>query len=244
MIQLLLPLNTPPVFSFENLVVHQGIQAALATILSAYPDRKPPLPFLFLFGPTGTGKTHLLKALLSRLATYSGGITRNVVFISPERETPRFPELERIISEASDALTDPVAVAIDDVHVLDNQGATHLWTLTNKLARSGAPILLAGRTSPADLFRNNPHLLSRVNAGLVFRLEPPEDNARILILDKIARDRNVRISSDVARYLVTRKSRNIRELERLLGILDTASLQSGRRLTLPFIKLLEDHGVL
>lgn len=244
MIQLLLPLKTPPAFSFENLVVHRGIQAALAAILSAYGDEEPPFPSLFLFGPTGTGKTHLLKALLSRLATCAGESAKAVVFISPQGDPPRFPELERIISCASVTLAELAAVAVDDIHMLDDQGKTHLWTLANMLTRSGAPMLLAGRTSPEDLFHNNPHLRSRVNAGLVFRLEPPEDSDRFLIIDKMARDRNVRISADVARYLVTRKSRNISEIEKLLGILDTASLESGRRITLPFIRLLEDQGVL
>lgn len=241
MIQLLLPLNTPPKFGFDNLVVHQGIQAAFAAIQSAYADKEPPLPSLFLFGPTGTGKTHLLKALLSHFATGSGEGPRTVVFISPEGDPRKFPELARIITEASGPLT---AVAVDDIHLLDDQESAHLWTLANKLTRTGAPLLLAGRAAPDDLFHNNAHLGSRVRAGLVFRLEPPEDSDRLLIIDKIARDRNVRISPDVARYLVTRKSRNIADLERLLDLLDRASLETRRRVTLPFVRLLEDQGVL
>jgi chromosomal replication initiation ATPase DnaA len=79
---------------------------------------------------------------------------------------------------------------------------------------------------------------------LVLELTPPEDPVRMLILDKMARDKNVRIPREVAGYLVTRKSRNIKELERIVDILDRKSLQLKRRITVPLIKLLEEDGLL
>jgi chromosomal replication initiation ATPase DnaA len=63
-----------------------------------------------------------------------------------------------------------------------------------------------------------------------------------MILDKMARDINVRIAPDVTHYLVTHKSRNVSELARILEALDTVSLQLKRRITLPIVKLLEKEG--
>jgi DnaA-homolog protein len=60
----------------------------------------------------------------------------------------------------------------------------------------------------------------------------------------MARDKNVRISREVCAYLVSRKSRNVKELERLLDILDRASLELKRRITIPLAKTLEKDGLL
>ena len=76
----------------------------------------------------------------------------------------------------------------------------------------------------------------------MLKLDVPNDSVRLLIVDKMARDRNIRISEDVCRYLVTRKSRNVKELERLLDILDQTSLELQRRITIPLVKLLEHQG--
>jgi len=81
-------------------------------------------------------------------------------------------------------------------------------------------------------------------AGLVFGLKSPEDRARIMILDKMARDRNIRIAPDVTHYLVTHKSRSIGELAAIIEALDMASLQSKRRITVPLVKILEKDGMI
>jgi DnaA family protein len=244
MTQLLLPLSTPPRFSFENLVPHHGIEEALLTVRSVYCRSHRPAPPLFLFGPPGTGKTHILKALTSYLQDQSPGSEGTVLFIEPEGDPPVFPDLRRFLSEDVADPTEILGASIDDVHLVQGDDATHVWNLANKLTRSGAPLLMGSRTPLEETFADNPHLQSRIKSGLVFRLEPPEDAIRMMILDKLARDRNVRISHEVIHYLVTRKSRNIKEMSRLLDILDRASLRLKRRITVPLIKLLEKEGAL
>ena len=133
---------------------------------------------------------------------------------------------------------------VDDAHLANEEDSAHLWSLSNKLTRSGAPLILAARTPPEEIFPANAHLRSRIVSGLILALEPPEDPIRMLIVDKMARDKNVRISREVCAYLVSRKSRNVKELERLLDILDRASLELKRRITIPLAKALEKDGLL
>ncbi len=244
MTQLLLPLRTPPRFTFESLIVHEGIRTAVSTIQSVYGTGELPLPPLFLHGPPGTGKTHILNAVASLLESRFASKTARVKCISASVEPPWFPDLEALISDPIDPAAGLLAVIVDDAHLANDEDSAHLWSLSNKLTRSGAPLILAARTPPEEIFPANAHLRSRIVSGLVFALEPPEDPIRMLIVDKIARDKNVRISREVCAYLVSRKSRNVMELERLLDILDRASLELKRRITIPLAKALEKDGLL
>jgi len=119
-----------------------------------------------------------------------------------------------------------------------------LWNLSNKLTRSGAALIMASDKPPDVLFQDNDHLRSRILAGLVLGLTLPDDSARLLIMDKMAKDRNLRLSPEVTHYLVTRKARNVKELGVLLEKLDAASLLLKRRITLPLVKVLEKEGTL
>lgn len=244
MTQLILSLVTPPRFTFENLVVHEGIEKALCTIRQVYIPSVRPLPPLFLYGPGGTGKTHILKALASMLSEASAKASDEVKLIEAEDEPPAFPGLARLVALDESEFLHLKAVIVDDVHLISGEDRANFWNLCNKLNRSGAGLLVASRAAPEETFHDHPHLSSRMASGHVFCLEPPADPVRVLILDKMARDRNLRVSPDVGSYLVTRKSRNVKELGKLMEILDTASLRLKRRITLPLIKHLEREGAL
>lgn len=240
--QLVLPFTIAPRYTFDSLVVHEGIGAALSTLRTVLTSGEKPLPHILLHGPAGTGKTHILNAFAVTLEQQSSA-EASVNVIACEGQSARFPGLEELISR-EDAVESLAAVIVDDIHLMDSEAAALLWTLSNKLTRTGAPLLMGSRLAPKELFTDDPHLRSRIVSGLVLEVQPPEDPVRMLILDKMARDKNVRISREVAGYLVTRKSRNVRELEKLVEILDHTSLQLKRRITVPLIKMLEKEGAL
>jgi DnaA-homolog protein len=242
MTQLLLDLTGSPLFTFENLIMHAGIERAVATIQSVYSEVQRQLPPLFLCGPAGTGKTHILHAAASLVASFHGTGPGSAKIISPTKDALPSLDLDDLESRQEGQGAGLSCIAVDDVHVLAPNESARLWSLYNQTNRRGAPLMMASRVPANELFRDDPHLTSRVAAGLVFHLEPPEDNVRILIMDKMARDRQVRISREVCHYLVTRKSRNVNELSRLLEILDRTSLELQRRITLPLIKMLEKEG--
>ena len=157
---------------------------------------------------------------------------------------PEFPDLAVLVFAPEEPAQKLLSVILDDAHLVNEEDSAHLWSLSNKLTRSGAPLIVAASTPPEDIFPANAHLRSRIASGLVLPLAPPEDAIRLLIVDKMARDKNVRISREVCAYLVSRKSRNIKELERLLDVLNQASLELKRRITIPLAKSLEKDGLL
>jgi DnaA regulatory inactivator Hda len=238
MIQLVLPLLSPPRYSFENLIVHAGNEKAVSTLKKVYGAASGPYPNLFLHGPSGTGKTHILRSILELFKNTNQQYDTKIV--EPEGSPPSFPELVRF-SESAD-IDLPSVIAVDDIHLLAPGDSACLWNVSNKLTRFGAPLLAASEFAPESIFPDNSHLKSRLLSGLVFELDLPDDRSRLLIMDKMVSDRQIRVSPDVYSYLVRRKSRNIKELEKLFDTLDAASLETKRRITIPFIKLLEKDG--
>jgi len=241
MTQLALPFETPSRLSLDTLVLHQGIATAVSSVRNVYGNGERPFPSLFLYGPPGTGKTHIITALTQLLADRFP--EHSVIgVIAPEGFPAQVPALKDLVVKTDEDLTKMSCVAVDDIHVIQDKDQGDLWNLSNKMTRTGAPLLMAARLPAEEAFPENPHLYSRINSGLVFALDPPQDRDRLLILDKMARDRSIRIPSEVSNYLVTRKPRNIKELARALEIADRASLELKRRVTLPLIKMLEADG--
>jgi DnaA regulatory inactivator Hda len=241
MSQLALPFEIAQRMTLDTLVIHEGIATAVSAARNVYGNGSRPFPSLFLYGPPGTGKTHIITAVARLLADrLPGHLTVDV--ISMTSFPPNAPALKDLALKTDEELVAMCCVAVDDIHLVRGEDQADLWNLSNRMTRIGAPLLMAARLSGEEAFPENAHLRSRINSGLVFSLDPPQDQDRLLILDKMARDRSIRIPHEVSNYLVTRKARNINELARALEILDRASLELKRRITLPLIKMLEAAG--
>jgi DnaA regulatory inactivator Hda len=240
--QLALPFGAPTRMTFDTLVVHEGIEAAVATVRNIYGNGERPFPSLFLYSAEGTGKTHIINAVAQLLKNRSFS-THTVVEAAALGAFPhKLPTLKDLVLKTDEELSKMCCIVFDDIHLIQDQEHADLWNLFNKMDRIGAPMLLAAHSSAEEIFPHNAHLRSRINSGLVFHLDPPQDQDRILILDKMAKDRSIRIPQEVSNYLVTRKARNIKELAAVLEILDQTSLELKRRVTLPLVKMLEADG--
>ncbi len=141
-------------------------------------------------------------------------------------------------------LTQYGAVLIDDVDKVSGIDSKHLWNIWNKLLTTGAHLVCSSSVGPDRIFSDDPHLRSRMISGLSVELLPPDDAARILILDRMATKRGIRMTHDVISYLLSRKSRNLKRLEEILKILDRVSMEERRRVTLRLVKQIEAEGII
>ena len=215
--------DAPP--SFDNFVTGRNREAvgAIRESAAGRGDR-----YLFLAGPAGTGKTHLLIAAARAeegfyLDAGEPGIEPGV---TERLETARLVCLDGIGAAAGRS---------------DWEQA--LFRLFNALESAGIPFIVADRSPPGRLGVALPDLASRLASGPVLRLAALRESALVRVLVSRARGRGFELSPQVAAYLVTRERRDVRHLLALLDRLDRHSLAAQRPVTIPFVRsLLEGTG--
>jgi DnaA-homolog protein len=229
--------------SFSDVVPHPGISGAMQALQASFGSHVKAPPHIFIHGPAGSGKTLLIKALNNLLRSERQGGTSRVILTQMSDPNSEFHGLESVVAMSRDEVSLLAAVLIDDVDKVPDSEANHLWNLWNQLITTGAGLVCSSTVGPELIFPENRHLSSRMISGLSLELTPPDDSARVLILDRMAKKRGVRLTHDVISYLLSRKSRNLKTLEDILLTLDQVSLEEKRRVTLKLIKDLEAEGL-
>lgn len=202
--QLPLHIGPAPVPSLENYV--PGANAAALAIL-----RAAPLPAsLYLWGPSGVGKSHLLQALG---ATMHGPVIRG-----PHAWTEG-----------------ATLVLLDDCDRFDAAQQHAAFALYVEAASAGVPVLAAGRWPPVDVAVRE-DLRTRLGSGPVFALQPLPDADTVVVLTREATRRGIALTDELTRYLLTRFARDLGSLMALLEALDAFSLAEKRAVTVPLLK--------
>jgi len=220
-IQLALGLKLNPAASFANFVAgkNQQIVDALKELSAAQGER-----FIYLYGKTGTGRSHLLQAVAQTLM-------QGVAYIP----LAKWQELSPEILQELDRQT---LVCLDDLDKIagNKDWEQALFHCFNQLAQSGTRLLIAANSAPKHSDIKLADLRSRLATGVVYQIEPLTDADKLIVMQNKAKASGLELSDDVGRYLIQHYSRNLTNLSAQLERLDQASLQSQRRLTVPFIK--------
>ncbi len=182
---------------------------------------------IWLWGATGTGKTHLLQATCA----YEGELGRTSAYL-PMRERAAFGH------EVLAGYEQLPLVSLDDVDDVAGDASWNraLFGLHNAIVEQHGRLLLSARQPPAGLAWVLPDLASRMSAALVIQLRVLDEADQVQVLRLRARRRGLELPEEVAQYLLRRVPRDLPSLCSLLDTLDTASLASQRRLTVPFIR--------
>lgn len=182
---------------------------------------------LYLAGASGLGKTHLLQAVCRE----RGAAGAPVAYLP-------LAEAGGMEPAAVDGLDQLALIAIDDVGAVAGNEAWEqaLFRLINAARDSGARLVLAARAAPAELGVDLPDLASRFAWGPVLRLGALDDAAKREALAERARVLGLELPPAVGEYLVRHHRRDLAGLLARLEDLDRASLATGRRLTVPFVR--------
>jgi DnaA family protein len=179
---------------------------------------RSPVP-TYLWGASGSGKTHLLKAVAETLREQGA----SAGWLDPTiAEPPEFDERWAV-------------VLLDDTHLYNpvQQHAAFAWFVQAQTLQRG--VLGAGLLPPADL-KLREDLRTRLGWGHVFKLHVLSEPERRAVLRQAADGRGVFLSDEVMDFILTRFSRDLGSLMQLLEHLDAYALQTQRAITIPLIK--------
>jgi DnaA-homolog protein len=209
---------------FETYVY--GDNAAAVDALRRLADQGSTAP-VWIYGPAGAGKSHLLQAACARLGD-AGRASAWLPLAQVRAEGPALLDgFERLD-----------LVALDDLDAIAGDAAfeSALFTLYNGLAERGGRLAIAAAGSPAGTPIRLPDLASRLAACEVYQLEPLAESAQPAALRRRAERRGLELPDETLGYLTRRAPRDFATLCRMLDALDTESLAAQRKLTVPFVR--------
>ena len=219
--QIPLPIGPLPEPSFDNF-----LPGANAPALEHLRTLQLPAAPVYLWGPPGSGKTHLLRALAAqcqsqgqRVGWFDAG-DRLPWLLAPEW----------------------VAVVIDRCEALDAEAQQAAFALFVEATTLGVQVAAAARVPPVDLpLRDD--LRTRLAWGHVFALQPLSDAETRAALRREGDRRGILLSDELMDHLLTHFPRDLGHLMSLFDRLDSFALSRSRRLTVPLLRqMLAEEG--
>lgn len=201
--QLAIDLPPHPAFGRADFLV-SSCNADAFGLIERWPDW--PARSLVLYGPSGSGKSHLARLWCERSAA---------LLVSGDE----------LSGAAPDRLAAVGAVAIDDADRADERILLHLC---NCITEAGAGLLLTGNRPLGAWTVVLPDLASRLRAMPAVGIAPPDDALLAAVLIKHFADRQLAVRPDVVSYLVPRMERSFAAAAALAARLDRSTLGTGR----------------
>ncbi|KRD34380.1 DnaA regulatory inactivator Hda [Lysobacter sp. Root916] len=183
--------------------------------------------WLYLAGPAGVGKTHLLLAACA--AAEAGG--RRAAYLPLVAAAGR-------LRDALEALEGNDLLALDGLDVIagTREDEIALFDAHNRARAAGAAVIYAAREAPDGLALSLPDLRSRLSQCARIALSPLDDDGRAEVLRQRAQRRGLVLEEAALDWMLKRVDRDLAGLTALLDRLDRASLAAQRRITVPFLK--------
>jgi len=216
--------------TFETFVVGSTNALAREASLALAQGRQPSLSPLYLVGPSGSGKSHLARALVTEARRHGAprclycsaeSFTSELTSSIRSRETARF---KRRFREQCDLLV------LEDIQFLEGKNATQLelFHTLEHLRRQGARLVLTGDRLPRELSKLDRRLASQMASGLVAELELPGLALRREILRDRASRGGVRLPPDCLDFLAEAVRGSVQDLEGVLIQLVASASLLGR----------------
>jgi chromosomal replication initiator protein len=223
-----------PRFTFDQFVIGDSNRFAHAAALAVAELPGQAYNPLFIYGPPGVGKTHLLHSIGNYVLAYGAGLS--VRYTTVETFTNQFlAALQRgDMDRFKGSYRHSDVLLIDDVQFLASKAKTEeeFFHTFNALHDMGSQLVLTSDRLPRDLSALEDRLRERFEAGLVTAIAPPDTSTRLTVLRKRAQHDGVSLADDgVLPLLADRVPHNVRALEgALVRVVAFASL-TGRPVT-------------
>jgi chromosomal replication initiator protein len=204
-----------PTYTFDRFVIGESNRFAHAAALAVAEIPGQAYNPLFVYGPPGVGKTHLLQAIGNYTALHDARLS--VHYVTVEAFTNDFTgALQRNdLTAFKSRYRKADVLLVDDVQSLEGKQKTaeEFFHTIDSLLAGGAQVVLSSDRYPAEIPGLDTRLRERFQSGLVVDLQAPDFETRLAILRKLASSNPATVAPDVLEHVADRVSSNVRVLE-------------------------------
>lgn len=203
-------------YTFDTFIVGRSNEFAYAACTTVAKDNANTYNPLFIYGPSGLGKTHLITAIANEMKKNNPAL--NIIYVSGEafaNELIEAIQKKRDTSLFHDKYRNADVLLVDDVQFISGKESTQeeFFHTFNKLHREGKQIVLTSDRPPKDIKILEDRIRNRFESGLIADISMPDFETRIAIIRRKAELLDLNIPDEVAEFIANRLKTNIRQLE-------------------------------
>lgn len=225
--------------SFENFVVGKSNNYAYAAAKKVAENPGTAYNPLFIYGKSGLGKTHLLKAIENYMRSKNPDAA--IIYVTSEHFTNDI--IEHIRNSNTVALRDKYrradALLVDDIQFIAGKNSIEeeFFHTFNSLTEDGKQIVLSSDNPPNEIPKLTERLKNRFEWGLMADIQPPDFEMRVAIIKNKADALHFSIPNNVVEFIAEQVNHNVRQLEGAVKKLQAICALLG---TAPTIEITKD----
>lgn len=227
--------NLNPKYTFDNFIIGSFNELAHAAALSIVKNPGKSYNPLFIYGPSGVGKTHLLQAIGNELLKQRDKKIK-ILYIPSEKFTNELINSlkNQEIDKFKEKYKQVDLLIVDDIQFLTGKEKTQeeFFYIFKDLYEENKQIILSSDRSPKSIATLEDRLRSRFEGGMIADINFPDYETRVAILKVKASQQNTSIPDDILHYIASQNQKNIRELEGSLN-----NIIAGAQLNPSFLTL-------
>ena len=204
-----------PQFTFESFVVGPSNRMAHSAAIAVSNTPGQVYNPLFIYGPPGVGKTHLLYAIANGIR--KGNPNANIVYIKGDQFTNELVDAIKNGKniEFRSKYREADLFLIDDIQFIAGKESTQeeFFHTFNKLYEEHKQIVMTSDRKPSDMATLEDRLRTRFEWGLTMDIQPPDYETRMAILKNKAKSLGLDLSDDVCNYIAINVTNNVRQIE-------------------------------
>lgn len=202
-------------YTFDTFIVGRSNEFAYAACTAVVNNKASSYNPLFIYGPSGLGKTHLLTAIFNEMKKKN--IAPNIIYVSGDSFTNELITAIRTETTAQfhQKYRSADVLLMDDVQFIAGKESTQeeFFHTFNELHKVGKQIVLTSDRPPKDIKTLEERIRTRFEWGLIADVGIPDFETRIAIIRRKAELLNLTIPPEVAEFIANRLKTNIRQLE-------------------------------